>query len=163
MGRSISFANVPFLLGPAHPSSIPALRARSQNIMYIFRAFSESRILFVRYLLSCLYQIQTNLFILYIKYVGHLMSGMLLQVYRSLCTGRWPPDVHHPVTYHFRSRRPAVTSLWEFPCITPVRGPIIILFGCSPRRRPRFVCYLLSFCTEYDTICPFYTFCTWAT
>ena len=52
----------------------------SFNTFYIFRVFSEFETPLVHCLLSFLYQIQTNLFILYILYVGHLLSGMLLLV-----------------------------------------------------------------------------------
>ena len=58
-------------------SLYPACRGTDH---YIFQVFSEFETLLVHYLLSFLDQIRTNLFILYILYMGHLLLGMLLLV-----------------------------------------------------------------------------------
>ena len=39
-------------------------------------------------------------------------------------------------------------------------GAFIISFGRSPSRRPRVVRDILHFCTKYELICSFNTFCT---
>ena len=148
---TFSFANVPCLLGPAQPAAIPAGRARSQSIMCI------AGVLRVYYcLLSFLYQIRTNLFILYILYVGHLLSGMLLLVQGighlmyiiPLPITRYSPPAgadRDVITGSFLAyRRPGDRSLYLSGAL---RGGDLVLY----------VIYCL-FCTEYELICSFNTF-----
>ena len=107
---------------------------------YIFRVFSEVETPFCT--LSTVISVRNTNFSVHLI---HSICGPPNVTHVITCTGGWPPDVHHSVTYHFTSCRPAVTSLREFPHILPAGGPIIRYFGCSPSLRPRFLRYSPSF------------------
>ena len=91
----------------------------------------------------------------------------LICSFNTFCTCRHPYYVQktYKTTYEFiftldsPGEVQAVTSHGD-PSHPPAGGPFIISFGRSPRRRPRLYVIYCLFCTKYELICSFNTFCT---
>ena len=77
-------------------------------------------------------------------------------------TGRWPPDVHHPVTYHYVLPRRvlSVTSLRSFPASRRPGDRPLYLSGILRGGDPVLYVIYCHFCTKYELISSINTFCT---
>ena len=115
--------------------------SEGQTDHYIFRVFSEFKTMFCT--LSTVFSVQymINMFNLYILYMGNLMLGMLLLVEGG---GHLMFIIPLLITMYSTSAGSDRDVIMGVPSYSASGGPIIISLRCSQRRRPRFVCYLLS-------------------
>ena len=77
-------------------------------------------------------------------------------------TGRWPPDVHHSVTYHcvLPRRVRSVTSLRSFPASRRPGERSLCISGVLLVGDPVLYLIYCHFCTKYELICSFNTLYT---